>query len=60
VCIAPDKADDLSGAILRLKNNQAERDEMGRNGRHLLETQFSREHCVDMYEAMFEQFARMR
>jgi colanic acid biosynthesis glycosyl transferase WcaI len=53
LCTSPGQPGDLAEAVLRLKNNPAERDEMGRKGRHLLETQFSSEHCVTMYEALF-------
>ena len=60
VCIPPSHPEELADAIMALKANPAEQNEKGRNGRHLLETQFSREHCVAKYEAMFEKFAKTK
>jgi colanic acid biosynthesis glycosyl transferase WcaI len=60
LCISPGKPEELANAILRLKSDQIESEEMGLNGRHLLKDQFSREHCVDMYENMFKKFAKTK
>lgn len=60
VCVSPSSPEELANAILRLKSNQTESEEMGKNGRHLLETQFSREHCVDLYENMLEKFTKSK
>lgn len=57
VCVPLAKPDELADAIVALKADPAEQEKMGRNGRQLLETKFSREHCVDMYAAMFDRFA---
>lgn len=58
LCVPPNNPAKLASAILDLKTDTAAQEEKGRNGRLLLETHYSRQHCVDMYEAMFEQFAK--
>lgn len=56
VCVPPAEPDKLAQAILALKADPASQQKMGRNGRELLETQYSREHCIDMYVAIFDRF----
>lgn len=60
VCLPSDQPNALAKAILELKANPVDQEVKGRNGRHLLENQFSRTVCVDMYEAMFKQIAKIR
>lgn len=58
VCVPPAKPDELAEAILALKADPAEREKKGRNGRQLLETKFSREYAVNMYESLFKRLAQ--
>lgn len=55
ICMPSNQPDTLAKAILELKADPVAQEVKGANGRHLLETQYSREHCVDMYEHLFLQ-----
>jgi colanic acid biosynthesis glycosyl transferase WcaI len=58
LCVPVGTPTELADAILALKGSPGMQTEMGHNGRKLLETKFSRDHCVTLYETMFERFGR--
>lgn len=53
ICVSPDRPRELSEAILRLSDNPAEADRMGKDGRQYAEQHFSRENCTGQYERLF-------
>ena len=58
VCVPPGHPDLIANAILELKRNKNQLKDMGTRGRLWLETHFSRNGCVNMYETMLKRVAR--
>jgi colanic acid biosynthesis glycosyl transferase WcaI len=56
--VSPETPDLLAETILALQRDSARLTEMGQNGRRRLETEFSRQQCVNMYEEMLSQIAK--
>jgi colanic acid biosynthesis glycosyl transferase WcaI len=55
IVIPPGNPEYLSEAILTLKSDPAKLDQLGNNGRQKLIENYSRNHCVDLYEKLFFQ-----
>jgi colanic acid biosynthesis glycosyl transferase WcaI len=55
VCVAPGQPRMLARTILELMGNRDRLNSQGRRGRALLESQFSRQSCVDRFEELFAQ-----
>jgi glycosyltransferase involved in cell wall biosynthesis len=55
VCVAPGQPRLLANIILELKGDRDRMSSLGRNGRALLESQFSRQQCVRRYEELLRQ-----
>ncbi len=53
--VLPGEPHQIVEAILSVKNNPSRLEEMGVNGRAYLIANYSREKCVDLYEAMLKQ-----
>lgn len=58
ICVPPDNPHIIAETILSLKNNQTLLGELGKNGRSYLEMHFSRQRCMDEYEALLKRVAR--
>jgi colanic acid biosynthesis glycosyl transferase WcaI len=55
VIVPPGEPHTLARTILDLKRDPGRLERLGRNGRALLESRFSRQRCIDRYEAMLNQ-----
>lgn len=55
ICVPPESPDHLAQAILRLYENSALAEELGRNGRSYVEEHFSIDVCAGAYEKMFRE-----
>lgn len=53
VCLEPEKVEPLTEAVLRFRDDVAGRERMGRRGRQIVETDFSREAVVQRYDEIF-------
>lgn len=51
--VPPESPEKLADAILRLKAQEPQLIQMGRNGRSCLEKNYARSHCIDEYEKLF-------
>ena len=58
ICVPPDSPHIIAETILSLMNNPILLDELGNNGRAYLEEHFSRQRCMDEYEALLKRVAR--
>jgi glycosyltransferase involved in cell wall biosynthesis len=54
ICVPPERPDILSDAILRLYENNIERNNMGKNGRNYVLNHYSRKIISQKYEDVFE------
>jgi colanic acid biosynthesis glycosyl transferase WcaI len=52
MCVTPEDADDLAGALLTLYRDPSLRNDMGRRGRETVEQHYSREAVVDAYNRL--------
>jgi colanic acid biosynthesis glycosyl transferase WcaI len=55
--VPPNQPALLADQVLRLKSQPGRLEEMGYNGRHHMETKFSRRRCVEMYDTMLKELA---
>ncbi len=58
LAVSPGQPEQIANAILELKGDSQRLADMGQRSRNLLESQFSLQHCVDLFEQTLAQAAR--
>ena len=58
LCVEPENPEALANAILQLYQNEALREEMGRNGRDYILEHFSRQVATRLYQSLIQQLSK--